>query len=236
GILMMIYTSASVSNEKRHQTWDTLRTTRNGIGLALRARWSAAVFYRLSGLMIVLYVARLILVGALLYDLTAFGGDYLAIISGGGVVPQLSLAIVILLEALSMAASFVLPLTGLGLDAAVGLLLGTLIHQRVWLALAQVLAGVARVGLVAVMLWWLITNTNVTTMPSTAGALASMVGYGAFGDWGLRYLNLASYSELWAVVHYGIFTGVGLLVVAFGQALLTDLLVTLAVRRGEVQE
>lgn len=235
-VLMIIYTSDTVSQEKRRQVWDTLRTTRSGIGLALRARWSAAVFYRLSGLILVLYVARLILVGLLLYDVTAFGGDYLPIISGGGVTPQLPLVAVIVVQSLSMAASFVLPLTGLGLDAAFGLLLGTLVSQRVFLILAQVIFSVVRIIFPILLLVLMSYNTDITTMPSTAAAWLSMVGYGAFGDWGLRYLNLAAYSELWAMVQFGIFAGVGMLISAFLQALLTDLLVTLAVRRGEVKE
>jgi hypothetical protein len=235
-LFVIVYTSGVVGEEKRNQTWDTLRAAYNGVGLALRARWSAAIFYRLSGFVIALFIVRLILVGALVYDLTAFGGDYLALISGGGVVPQLPLPVVVVLLALSMSASFILPLTGLGLDASLGLLLSTFIHNRVFLVLAQVILGLARFGLAALMVWMVSYNASVTTMPSTAAGWLSMVGYGAFGDWGLRYLNLAIYSEYWATVQYGIFAGAGLLVAAFGQALLADMLVGWAVKRGEARE
>lgn len=235
-LFVIVYTSGVVGDEKRRQTWDTLRATRSGVGLAMRARWSAAIFYRLSGFVMALFIVRLILVGALVYDLTAFGGDYLALISGGGVVPQLPLPAVIVLLALSMAASFVLPLTGLGLDASLGLLLSTFIHNRVFLVLAQVVVGLARFAVAAGMVWLVATSTNLMTMHSTEAAWFSMVGYGTFGDWGLRYLNLNIYSEYWATVQYSIFTGAGMLLVAFMQAFLADVLVTLAVRRGEARE
>jgi hypothetical protein len=235
-LLVIVYTSGIVTSERRRQTWDTLRTTRNGVGLALRARWSAAIFYRLAGFLIALLLARVVLVGLLVFDLTAFGGDYLAIISGGGVVPTLPLPVVVVLVAFTMAASFILPLTGLGLDAAVGLLLSTFIRNRVFLVLAQVIVGLARFALSAGLLWLVLNYTSPATMPSNAFALGTMVGYGAFGDWGLHYLNLAYYSELWANVPYGIFVGAGLLITAFLQALLADGLVTLAVRRGEIRD
>lgn len=235
-LFVIVYTSGVVGDEKRRQTWDTLRATRNGVGLAMRARWSAAIFYRLSGFVVALFIVRLILVGALVYDLTAFGGEYLAIISGGGVVPQLPLPAVIVLLALSMSASFILPLTGLGLDASLGLLLSTFIQNRVFLVLAQVILGLARFALAAAMVWLLVSITSPATMPSTAAAWLSMVGYGAFGDWGLRFLNLNAYSELWANVNYGIFVGAGMLLAAFVQAFLADLIVGLAVRRGEARE
>jgi hypothetical protein len=235
-LIVMIYTSSVINEERRKQTWDTLRATRSGINLAMRARWSAAIFYRLSGFVLALYLVRLVLVGALVIDLTAFGGDYLALISGGGVTPQLPVVVVILLLALSMSASFILPLTGLGLDAAFGLLLSTFIQNRVFLTLAQVILGLARFAVAGLLFVWLIQQTDIVTMTSSVSAWLSMVGFGAFTDWGLRYLNLNIYSEYWAMVQYSIFVGAGLLVVAFAQALLADVLVSLAVRRGEARE
>jgi hypothetical protein len=230
--LVIIYTSSVIGDEKRRQTWDTLRTTRNGVGLALRARWSAAIFYRMSGFLILLFVVRLVLVGLLLYDLTAFGGDYLAIISGPAT-PQLPVAIVVGLLALSITASFILPLTGVSLDAALGLLLSTFVQQRVFLVLTQVIVILARIALSFAMFAAMLYATDIITMPSTFTGLLSMAGFGAFGDWGLRYLNLAFYSDLWGMVQYSIFMGVGLIIAAFLQMGLAELIVLLAIRRGE---
>lgn len=230
--LVIVYTSSVIGDEKRRQTWDTLRATRNGVGLALRARWSAAIFYRLSGFLILIFIVRLALVGLLLYDLTAFGGDYLAIISGPAT-PQLPLAVVVGLLALSITASFILPFTGISLDAALGLLLSTFFQQRVFLVLAQLLVILARILLSFALFMAMLYATDITTMPSTASALLSMVGFGAFGDWGLRYLNLAFYSDLWGMVQFSIFIGVALIVVAFLQLVLAELIALLAIRRGE---
>jgi hypothetical protein len=230
--LVIIYTSSTIGDEKRRQTWDTLRTTRNGVGLAMRARWSAAIFYRMSGFLVLLFVVRLILVALLLYDLTAFGGDYLAIVSGPAT-PQLPIAVVVGLLALSITASFILPLTGVSLDAALGLLVSTFVQQRVFLILTQVVVILARVALAFAMFAAMLYATDIVTMPSTPGALASMTGFGAFGDWGLRYLNLAFYSDLWGMVPYSIFMGIALIVTAFLQMGLAELIVMLAIRRGE---
>jgi len=230
--LVISYTSSVIGEEKRKQTWDTLRATRNGVGLALRARWSAAIFYRLSGFLILILLVRVILVGLLLYDLTAFGGDYLAIISGPAT-PQLPLPAVVVLLAISMTASFILPLTGISLDAAFGLLLSTFFQQRIFLVLVQVIAIIARILLTFALFVAMLAATDIITMPSTFSALLSMVGFGAFGDWGLRYLNLAFYSDLWGMVQFSIFMGVALLITAFLQMVLAELIVMLAIRRGE---
>ncbi len=230
--LAISYTSSVIGEEKRKQTWDTLRATRNGVGLALRARWSAAIFYRLSGFLILVLLVRAIFVGLLLYDLTSFGGDYLAIISGPAT-PQLPLPVVVVLLALSMTASFILPLTGVSLDAAVGLLLSTFFQQRIFLVLAQVIVIVARIILSFALFVAMLAATDIITMPSTFAAMLSMVGFGAFGDWGLRYLHLPFLSDLWGMVQYSIFMGAALIITAFLQLILAELIVLLAIRRGE---
>lgn len=234
-ISALVYTSSAISAEKRRQNWDNVRATRSGAGLTLRAQWSAAVFYRLSGLLTAVFLVRLLCIGLLVYDLTAFRGEYLNYLIGA-VTPEVPIALGVLLLALTMTASFILPLTALGLDAALGLLLSTFLTQRVFVVMGQVILGVARlmlsVGLIALM----VTATDPMINSTTALRGAAMLGMGAFGDLGLRYLHLAYLGELWATVPYAVFAGAALLVIAFIQALLTDGILTLAVRRAERRE
>ena len=44
--------------------------------------------------------------------------------------------------------------------------------------------------------------------------------YAAIGDWGLRFLHVGFYSEIWATIPYTIFFGIALLVFALGQSLM----------------
>ena len=46
--------------------------------------------------------------------------------------------------------------------------------------------------------------------------------YAAIGDWGLRFLHVEFYSEVWATIPYAIFFGIALLVFALGQSLVTE--------------
>lgn len=234
-VTAIVYTSGAIGSEKGRQTWDNLRATHSGTGLTLRARWSAAVFYRLTGLISAIYLIRLVLVGTIVVDLTAFRGEYLNHLTGG-ITPELPVIAGVLLLALFMTASFVLPLTAIGFDAAFGLLVSTFVRGRIWVVMTQIFMAALRAGLAIGMVAFLIWATDPITEASAEVELLSMIGFGAFGDWGLRYLHLAFIGELWATVPYSIFVGAALLVVAFGQALLTDGILAWAIRRAERRE
>jgi hypothetical protein len=68
---------------------------------------------------------------------------------------------------------------------------------------------------------------------SELGSWLLMGGYAGLGDWGLAYLNLGYYGEVWATVPYGIFIGLALLVFSMIQAALTDGILALAIRQAE---
>lgn len=226
-------TTTAIMTERRRQTWDSLRATSEGVGLVLRAHWSAAVLYRLSGLLIYVYAVRVIMLALFAYDLTAFRGDYLNMLTGTSV-PQVPALAGAFLAILTLTATLVLPLSGLGLDAAIGLVAATFARHRVIVGLLQVVLALGRallgVGWILLMSWAVMSahRGNLDGIP----LWGIMVGYGAFGDWGLRYLHGAYIGELWQVIPYGIFAGVGLLAVALAQAFITDLLLNFAVRRA----
>ncbi|MDX1992648.1 MAG: hypothetical protein SF029_09670 [bacterium] len=231
-------TVGAVAEEKRRQTWDSLRATVGGVALALRARWSAVVLYRLRGLLAVTILARIVMIGALLYDLTAFSGEYLNYLVGG-IIPQISVPVAVLLLSLMMTASLLLPLTGLGLDAALGLLVSTAVRQRLYVGLVQILLSLIRVGVVLLLVLAVTRFRDPAGLTGTtdAGTWILLAAFAAIGDWGFSFLYLGFYGgEVWANVPYGILIGPALLLFIFMQTALTDVILALAIRRGERRE
>jgi hypothetical protein len=70
---------------------------------------------------------------------------------------------------------------------------------------------------------------------SAGGAWVLMGGFTALGDWGLSFLNLGFFGELWSTIPYGIFLGLALLLFSLAQAWLTDWIIGLAIRQAQVR-
>lgn len=230
-ILTIVLTGGAISEEKRRQAWDNLRATESGAELAIRTRW-ASVFYRLRGLIGVIIAARVLLIFGILWDLTAFQGRYLDLMING-IVPEVGLPVAAVLVAFFMTATLLLPLTGVGLDAAVGLLVAAVFQQRTYSALAQIILLLARLAVVAVLTYAATQFVMGDLAASDLGAWLLMAGYAALADWGLAYLNLGFYGEQWATVPFGIFIGLALLLFSMLQAALTDWILGVAIRQAE---
>lgn len=231
GFSALALTAGTVSEEIRRQNWDNLRATTAGAELTLRARW-ASVFYRIRGLLIIVIGVRVVLIAGILYDLTAFQGRYLDLLING-IQPDIPLAVGVLLLSLFMTATLLLPVTALGFDAAVGLLLSTLIKQRTYSTLIQLLLLVLRAGIVGALLIGVTQYTTGELQTADWTAWLLMGGLGALGDWGLAFLNLSFFGEIWATVPFGILLGLALLLFSMVQAVITDQILVLAVRRAE---
>ncbi|MBN8634338.1 MAG: hypothetical protein J0M07_03380 [Anaerolineae bacterium] len=231
GTAAFTMTADVVGEELRRQNWDNLRATANGAEIALRARWFA-VFFRLRGLIGVLVVSRVILIGLILYELTAFQGRYLDLLTFG-ITPEVALPVAVVLLAFMMTAAFLLPLTGMAFDAALGLLVSAYVHKRTFSTLAQFLVILARFG---VMIGLLLAARDylagALTLSDPLGWLL-MWGLGGAGDQGLAYLLLSRFAEVWATVPYGIFLGLALIGFAFLQAWLAEQVLHFAVRRAQ---
>jgi hypothetical protein len=231
-IAAIAITGSAIGAARRRQTWDNLRATAGGAELALRSQW-ALVFYRLRGPLGVVLLLRALLIGGVLFDLTAFQGRYLDLLTSG-IVPPVPVPLAALLLACAMTAGLLLPLTAVGLDAAVGLWLGAAFQTRTYTALAQVIVVLVRLALIA----GLAAATNafivgsLLTLPDAA-AWALLLAFGAAGDQGLAFLNLGLFGEVWAVVPYGILIGPALLLLALAQAAAGDWVLSRAVRRAE---
>jgi hypothetical protein len=225
-------TSGAVGEERRRQNWDNLRATPTGAELALRARW-AAVFYRWRLTLALLLLARAVLIGAILWDLMAFQGRYLDLLING-ITPELSLVVAVLLMSFLMTAALLLPLTAVGFDAAVGLLISAWFPGRTFNTLAQALYILLRLGLI-IGLGVLARSFLEGGLQgvSDVGAWLIVGANGAVGDWGLSFLYLGRYGEIWAIIPFGIFLGLALMLFSLLQAAVTDGVLALAVRQAQ---
>jgi hypothetical protein len=221
-----------VSEQKRRQAWDNLRATAGGVGLTLRVRW-LAVYYRLRGLLALVLVIRLLLIFGILYDLTAFQGRYIDLLVNG-ITPEISPLVAALLLAFLMTASLLIPLTSLGLSAAVGLLFSVLVQPRTYNTLTLIVGIVLRTALAAALVFGAtrFIQGQMPGFPDPAAWLL-MGGFAAFGDWGLAFLNLSFYSDVWTVIPYGVFLGVALLAFSILQSAAAEWILALTIRIAE---
>lgn len=230
-IVALSLTVNVVAEHKRRQTWDNLRATEGGAALAFRTHW-AAVFYRLRPMLAVILLVRIILIFGILYDLTAFQGRYIDLLING-VIPDVSPIVAALLLAFLMTASLLLPFTTVGMDAALGLLISVSVQQRIYSVMTQMIIIILRVGLV-VGLTYAATQFIRGQLALPDGAAWALMGvFSALGDWGLSFLHLGFYSEIWATIPYAIFMGIGLLLFTMAQSALAELVLALAIRRAE---
>ncbi len=230
-IAALALTVNTVSEQKRRQTWDNLRATEGGTRLLLRARW-VAVYYRLSPLLALTLLVRAVLIVGILYDLTAFQGRYIDLLVNN-ITPDVSPLVGVCLLAFVMSASLLLPLTGMGMDAAMGLLVSALVQGRVYSILVQIVLVILRLLLLA-MLLIAVTQFTLGTLPlDSAPAWLLMGGFGAMGDWGLSFLHLSFFSEIWATIPFSILLGLALMGFALVQSAFSEWLLAFAIRRAE---
>jgi hypothetical protein len=220
-----------ITEQKRLGNWDNLRATEHGAELALRARW-VSVFYRLRGLFGVVIGLRGILIVLVLYELTFFQGRHLDLFIVG-ITPEISLVVAVLLLSFLLTGSLLLPLTGAGFDASLGVLVSTLVPQRTYSTLVQGLIILARIALTALLVYAAGSYLNNETPLTDAGAWLLLFALGAIGDWGLAFLFLGRFGEIWALVPYGVFLGLALLIFALMQAMAADVMLTFAARRAQ---
>jgi len=227
----MTLTVNTVSEQKRRMAWDNLRATEGGAGVALRAKW-ASVYYRLRLLLGLVMVIRVGLVVGILYDLTGFQGRYIDLLINN-VTPEVSPIVGALLLAFLMTATLLLPLTTVGMQAAIGLFIAVNIQQRVYNVMTQLIIIIVRLFIIVGLAYATTQFINNQLQLGDGPAWLLAGAYAAFGDWGLRFLHVGFYSEIWATIPYSIFFGIALLIFALGQSLVTEWVLAFTIRRAE---
>ncbi len=230
-IMAFAWTSGTVAEYVRRGKWDQMRTTPNGAELTLRARW-ISLFYRWRGLFGVIILMRLLLIGLMLYDLTAFQGRYLDLLTVR-ITPEVAPAVSIVLLSFLMTASLILPFTGTGIDAALGLVVSAVTRGRTAMTLIQAFYVIVRVGLIVLLLAAASDFQNGVMPNAGFGGWLILFALGAIGDWGLAFLHLAAFGEIWALAPYGILLGAALLIFALLQAALADAITGYAIRLAQ---
>lgn len=231
-VLALLLGATSVDAERSRKTWDSLRATEAGAGLALRARW-LGILYRLRAPISVILLVRLLLALGALLDLTAFGGHYVKMLSAGATPPLSDWRVSLLLIALSAALSLAQPLVMIASAAALGLFLSVTVAERLYSALLQV-------ALVALfVLFVLLASAGAgeilggRLIISDAAQFVVVLAYSSYGDWGLLLAQLGSLGAVWRVAPAGIAIGPAMVALLLLQALIADSLMSLAERVSE---
>jgi len=232
GISALATTVGFVSELRARALWDMVRVTANGIDLALRARWSVT-FVRFQGLLVLAIGGRLLLIALLLWDMVAFQGGFLPLLSSG-VTPAVAAPVAVVILALAMTAAVLLPLTGMGLDAAFGLWASTFVRGRLSMMLIRGVSVLGREAVFGLLLFgadriragqWQEVSDLLTWGVVTSAALLA--------EYGVGFLNLTHASALWTALPFGVFVGAAALAGALLQALLADQFLKWAAQRGQ---
>ncbi len=233
-ITALLLGAAAFDAQVQSNTWDNLRITERGAGLALRARW-LGILYRLRAPIAAILLVRLILALGILFDLTAFGGGYLQMLNAESATSAADWRLIPPLIALNVTAGFLLPLSMIASFAALGILTRLAIKDRLFAAVAQILLILALLVFVsAASLAVSLALQAELTLPGAATFLL-FLGYSSYGDWGLALLQLGSMGAVWRHAPFGIVIGLGLAGLSLAQALIADGLMWLAQRLAERQ-
>lgn len=229
-----------IHRERLNGTWDIIRTTAGGTRQAIRAAWVSMIFYRLSGwLGVLVYAPRLFMFGVFLIDLMVYRGEYLSYIVGGAL-PDISLWVGVPLLALTVTSAFLLPITGVGVEVAVGLLCSTVFRSKFFTGFFQIGLTIVRVAYGVLASLWIASITfynPLLTFPQPDGS--EWVGLSlsaAVGDWGFSLISAPTLDRLWRSLPYIAFLGIALVAMMGVQMLITEGLLRWTARRAQKME
>lgn len=224
----------AVNDERQRQTWDNLRATEKGAELGIRSRW-VAILYRLRGLLLTITVGRIVLLAALLFELTSAQGAILDLWTASAV-PSVPMWVGVLVVSAFMTAFLVLPLTATGVDSALGLLIATSVRNRAFAGILQLLWVLLRAGSTLGLFWyaWQFAQDEIDLGNNIALALIS--GNALFGDWGLLLSQLQTSAQQWAQVPNSIFVGLLMIALIVIQGSLANGMLGWSARIAELRE
>jgi hypothetical protein len=235
-IFAIVLTVNAVAIERQKGTWESLQVTAIGAVDLIRTHWML-VFYRLRGLLLLIFVLRLGYAAFLIHDVTDFQGRAIdvRIIDLSA---EIDLNVAVILLAALMTAFVLLPFVMLAFDGAVGLFLGSLVQRRsfgllsvVVLLMSRLAVSIASLYVGAQVIGFDSTTTTIYQEDSTA-AWARILLLATQGDYGLRLMNLDTLGSLWIDVSEGVYLGGILLGLVVLIAVLSNLLVLAAGRRA----
>lgn len=225
----LLYGSNAAHELTTSESWPSIQTTTRGVELSLLTRWFG-VYHYLRGLLALVLLARIVLIGGMLYDLTAFQGRYLSMLMIG-TVPVMPQPVAVILLTMLMSASLSLPIASVGLDAAVGVWIGIRFHHKLSIILIQLLLIVVRIGYVAGLYLLATAVLDYQIKVGDAEIWFTILAYSGLGDWGLSLLHLPSFGQMMVIVPYSLFLGAVMVIIAIAQSVLADWILARAIAR-----
>lgn len=210
-LLAIAITTNAVALERQKGTWESLQITTVGAANAIRTRW-ALVFYRLRWPLAALFILRLGYIGLLLNDMTDFEGRAIDV-RIIGIAPEVTLEVAVFLLAALISAAIMQPFVNIAFDAALGIIVGSVMHRRN----VGILSTVVLMGLrIAVTVGAVVLGSKIITADGTTAEILDMSTQEAWartlfmtlqGDTALRLLHLETLGNLWADLQNGIYIG-----------------------------
>ena len=231
-IMALALGAAAVGGERSRKTWDNLRVTEFGAGLALRARW-AGILYRLRAPITLILLARCVLIVGILYDLTAFGGLYAQMLGAQARPPLPEWRLDLLLIALLVTVTILLPFLQIASVAAFGILLSVAVRERIYAAVIQMLVAAVQLAFAVAGAFTIAQMIRSNSPAASDWSYALFLGYTAFGDWGLLLAQLGSLGEIWHRVPFGASISFALMLLLMALGLAADGMMWLAARLSE---
>lgn len=235
-LIALTMTVNSVALERQKGTWDTLHVSLVGAATAVRSRW-ALTFYRLRWILALILIGRAGYIYFLLDDITDFEGRAIDV-RIIGISPEVTLEVAVFLLTALITAALLLPFVAIAFDAAIGMLIATMMQRRsVGVLTSLVLVG-GRILItgIALFLGNMILNANGTKPEivdmTTAEGWTRTIFLTLQGDLGLRLLNLETLGNLWADLENGIYLGGVILAAVVIMAMIANSLVLFAAWRA----
>jgi hypothetical protein len=176
-----------------------IKTTPKGIRLWVRAKWLGG-FLRLRHLLMWILAMRMVMIGAMLIDMTAMRGSYLTLLGQLNANPSMPLPVTMLVVVLGLTGALVFPIASIGMEIALSLWARYGVKERSFAFLAQFSLLGLRLILMAGSVWlWERVQNNEVIVP-VQNWYTVLGGYTVLGDWGLWQLNLAQMGQFWETV------------------------------------
>jgi hypothetical protein len=219
-VLVMAFLEPTATLE-RTTLDETLKTTPSGIGLWVRAKWLGG-YLRVYRLLALVILARIVLLVMLLLEVTTMRGSYLDLVMQLQVEPSVPQLLGLMIMALNIMGAFLLPLTSVGLDVALGMWVGNQAKERTLALVGQASLLLLRLFIMLGALWLMARVLNNELLIGDSGAGVVYIGYTIWGDMGLSLLNLTLSGEIWGRVPYSVLVSVVLVAIIFLQVGLTE--------------
>jgi hypothetical protein len=229
-------TSPLLPLEQQREAWEMVKITSHGAELTLRSRW-AGVYYYLGLPLLLMGLLRAMFVAEMLIDLLAGPGRILGEATAS-VTPEVSQGAAAAGMGVFMLAALIQPFVLLGLLAASGLYLSSLIRSRV--ILRMLLGGLSIAQMLVFMMILPLAAIVLADDPALGLYLRISAGerwlimlvFALLGDHSLYFLDLPAHIQLWKDLDYGVLIGPVIAAVVLIELLLIRVMIRAAARRG----